>query len=232
MQYRHEYKYLCDAMELSVLKMRACGILHPDPHAGPDGAYTIRSLYFDTPSDECFHENEGGYDLRDKYRIRIYNADAGRITLEKKSKVHGMTAKTSERIDPKTCRMLMEGRGIHISPDMPPGLKRLLLEMQGKGMEPKVIVEYVRYPFIEHNGNVRITFDTKLSSSAKTDAFLDPLIPARPVMEKGTDLMEVKWDAFLPGYIKDVMQLESLRLSGFSKYYYCRYFNTQGIPVL
>ncbi|MDE6184461.1 MAG: VTC domain-containing protein, partial [Lachnospiraceae bacterium] len=91
--YRHEYKYVCNAMENAILKTRAQGILKRDEHAGPDGAYTIRSLYFDDLEDRCYYENESGIGERDKYRIRIYNGDISRITLEKKSKERGMTLK-------------------------------------------------------------------------------------------------------------------------------------------
>ena len=95
-------------------------------------------------------------------------------------------------------------------------------------MRPKVIVEYVRYPFIERNGNVRITFDEAISSSNEIGSFLDRNITVRPIMEKGQGIMEVKWDEFLPDYIKETMQLDSLNWNSFSKYYQCRKYNTYG----
>ena len=42
--YRHEFKYLCSDGELAVLKVRLQGLAKPDPHAGADGVYRIRSL--------------------------------------------------------------------------------------------------------------------------------------------------------------------------------------------
>ena len=43
MKYRHEYKYICDAMQNAVLKARANAIMQRDVHAGPEGSYRIRS---------------------------------------------------------------------------------------------------------------------------------------------------------------------------------------------
>lgn len=228
MKYRHEYKYVCNSMQSTVLKTRASGIMKRDIHAGANGYYRIRSLYFDDMEDTCYYENEGGVGERDKYRIRIYNGDISRISLEKKSKNRGMTLKTACRINEEICRKLMKGEKNIIDSNMTYVQKKLLLEMQLKNMSPKVIVEYVRYPFVNQNGNVRVTFDEAISSSNDIGCFLEKEIILRPILEKGQGILEVKWDEFLPDYIKKIMELDSLRWNSFSKYYLCRKYNTFG----
>ena len=227
-KYRHEYKYMSDAMQNAVLKTRVKAILKQDGHTGAAGYYWVRSLYFDSSQDDCYYENESGVGIRDKYRIRIYNADSGRIVLEKKSKNRQMTLKQSCSISEAVCRQLMAGARIQITPDMTKQQKCLLEELQGKCMRPVVIVEYQRYPFVEQNGNVRITFDENIGSSNDISCFLDERITVRPVLEKGMSVLEVKWDEFLPSYIKDHMELETLQRCSFSKYYLCRKYNTYG----
>ena len=227
-KYRHEYKYVCDAMQNAVLKTRARGILKSDEHAGVDGFYRIRSLYFDDLEDRCYYENESGIGERDKYRLRIYNGNNNRITLEKKSKVRGMTLKTQNRISKEQCRQLMAGTIPLVSEDMTDCLKRLLTEMRMKNMRPKVIVEYVRYPFVERNGNVRVTFDEAVSSSNEFNKFLERNIILRPILQNGEGVLEIKWDEYLPDYIKNAMQLNTLSWSSFSKYYLCRRYNVYG----
>ncbi|GFI01209.1 MAG: polyphosphate polymerase domain-containing protein [Lachnospiraceae bacterium] len=227
-KYRHEYKYVCDAMQNAVLKTRARAILKRDEHVGFDGFYRIRSLYFDDLEDRCYYENEGGIGERDKYRIRIYNGNISRIALEKKSKVRGMTLKTQNRISEEQCRQLMGGTVPLVSEDMTDCLKQLLTEMRMKNMRPKVIVEYVRYPFVERNGNVRITFDEAISSSNEIGRFLEQALILRPVMERGCGVLEVKWDEYLPDYIKNALQMGNLSWSSFSKYYLCRRYNVYG----
>ena len=81
---------------------------------------------------------------------------------------------------------------------------------------------------MERNGNVRITFDENISSSNEVAGFLDKRSPVRPVLERGMSVLEVKWDEFLPDYIRNQMQLNTLQWSSFSKYYLCRKYNIYG----
>ena len=211
--------------------MRAKGLLQPDKHAKESGYYYIRSLYFDTMDYQCYQENECGSDKRDKYRIRIYNADYKKIVLEKKSKQRQMTSKISCPISEEICRKLMKNELVQITEEMSEVQKRLLLEMQLKGMRPTVIVEYQRFPYVEKNGNVRVTFDENIRSSDDIEQFLEKKIAARPVLEVGKSVLEVKWDAFLPSYIKEHLAMETLQWTSFSKYYLCRKYNIRGIII-
>lgn len=230
-KFRHEHKYLCDSTQNAVLKMRAKGLLHEDKNTGKQGYYSIRSLYFDTLDNRCYRENEDGYDKRDKYRIRIYNANSKKIMLEKKSKERQMTSKKSCQINEEICRKLMSNRRIEITEDMSVIQKELLLEMQLKGMRSAVIVEYQRFPYVEKNGNVRITFDENITSSNDIGSFLEKKLVTRPILGLGQSVLEVKWDEFLPSYIKEHMGMESLQWTNFSKYYLCRKYNTSGISL-
>lgn len=136
--------------------------------------------------------------------------------------------KTTSLIDETTCRELMRGQGYALNSAMSDSLKKLLLEMQEKCMKPSVIVDYVRYPFVEQSGNVRITFVEAIRFSGNIERFLDKQICTRPIMETGKSILEVKWDEFLPDYIKKHMQLDSLQRSSFSKYYLCKKYNIYG----
>lgn len=227
-KYRHEYKYLCDGLQNAVLKMRAQGMLREDIYAKNTGYYDIRSLYFDTLDGKCYRENEDGVDRRDKYRIRIYNAESNKIILEKKSKVRQMTSKISCQVSKEICQKLIEHERVSITEDMSDCQKELLLEMQLKGMFPSVIVEYRRFPYVERNGNVRITFDENISSSNDVESFFQECITTRPIMPKGRSIMEVKWDSFLPSYIKEQIQLDTLQWTSFSKYYLCKKYSVHG----
>ena len=79
--FRHELKYLISSAEVTMLRTRLSGLISLDAHA-KNGHYTIRSLYFDDYDDRCLLENENGTDPREKFRIRIYNGSAERISLE------------------------------------------------------------------------------------------------------------------------------------------------------
>lgn len=224
-RYRHEFKYLCSLGELQVLKVRLAGIMQPDPHAGAKGEYNIRSLYFDDYEDRCLMENEAGTDPREKFRIRIYDHSGGRISLELKKKQRGKTQKLSCLLTPEQCRSLMAGEIPDMGDDAPAVLQKLCLLMRTRLMRPKVIVEYVRVPYIYSNGNVRITLDKNISSSNRTELFLEDQIPLRPVLEAGQHVLEVKYDEYLPDFIYHTAHMANLRQTAFSKYYLCRKYH-------
>ncbi len=224
-QYRHEFKYICSYGELKMLQIRLSGLMFMDSHAGREGVYNIRSLYFDDYYDRCLKENEAGTDPREKFRIRIYNHSSGRIALELKKKVRGKTQKLSCPLTKEQCGLLMEGEQPKLSKDAPPILQKLCLMMATSLMRPKVIVEYERVPFIYPQGNVRITLDENIRASGRVDLFLEDKIPLRPVMPAGQHILEVKYDEYLPDFIYRTVQLENLRQTAFSKYYLCRKYH-------
>lgn len=224
-RYRHEYKYMINKIEEDILVLQAGGILERDCHTASGGAYMVRSLYFDDYDDSCYFDNESGSDLRSKFRMRYYNSDPSYVRLEKKSKIRGMTRKESCILDPEESEQLAEGRIPELKPELSEKKKQMFLEMQFRSMIPKVIISYERIPFVYAAGNVRITFDRSITSSGDTNHFLDGKYPERPVLQPGYSILEVKWDELLPSLIRDVMQLNSLQWTAFSKYYMCRMYH-------
>ncbi len=223
-KYRHELKYICTAAQMALLQGRIHHLIPLDSHVADSGMYTIRSLYFDDYYDRCYYENENGTDPREKFRIRIYNGSKEKISLELKKKERGKTLKLFCPLTEEQCRTLMRGELLPDSRDYDPVLQKLLLLMKTTLMKPKIIVEYDRVPYVYKLGNVRITFDKNISSSNQIERFLDREIYKRPIMPAGWHVLEVKFDEFLPDYIKTVLQLDSLRQTAFSKFYLCRRF--------
>ena len=229
MDYRNEIKYLVSETQLVLLENRIRNLIQPDRHAGADGTYQIRSLYFDDFENTYYRENEMGTDPREKFRIRIYNGDPGRISLELKKKQHGMTQKLSCLLTEEQCRELMAGRPLPAAPSYPPVLQKMNLLMKTRLLKPKVIVEYDRTPFVEKLGNTRVTLDRNIRSSNAVASFLEKRVPARPIMPAGKQILEVKYDEFLPDYLYRNLQLSHLRQTTFSKYYLCRRYSLSGI---
>jgi len=221
-KYRHELKYVISAAQIPLLKSRIANLMKPDPHAGADGIYNIRSLYFDDYSNRCYYENENGTDPREKFRIRIYNHSADRITLECKRKEKGKTQKTSCPLTLDQADQLIQGKPLPQIDMLPPLLRKFILEMRTKGLHPVVIVEYERIPYVYKNGNVRVTFDTQISSSPNVTDFFSDTLPKRPIMSVGQHLMEVKFDEYLPDFIYRSLNLGKLQQTAYSKYYLCR----------
>lgn len=222
-KYRHEYKFLIDEKDKTELYYRLKNLIPFDANAGEKGFYYIRSVYFDDYRDNCFRENEDGINERAKYRIRIYNASDQKIQLERKSKKNGMTCKESAKLTRSQCECLLEGRALSLgtpeAEQYPEVLRQFLVLMMTKGMRAKTIIEYERIPFVYPAGNVRITFDRNISSSTQTERFFEKDMLRYPVLAKGQQLLEVKFDEYLPAFIRDHLEIGRLQQTSFSKYY-------------
>lgn len=225
-KFRHEFKYVVSTAQLELLQTRVKNLLLLDAHTGEKGVYNIRSLYFDDYYDSCMKQNENGTDPREKFRIRIYNHSTDHIKLECKRKERSKTLKTSCPLTLEQTKLLMQGKPIGDIESQPPVLKKLTYKMLRNGFKPVVIVEYDRVPYVYKNGNVRVTFDTNISSSSDIEHFLCENIRKRPVMPKSRQLLEVKYDEYIPDFIYRNLQLQNLTQTAYSKYYICRKFKS------
>lgn len=223
--YRHEFKYLCTNAQLAMLEVRLKGLMQKDPHAGAAGKYTVKSMYFDDMDDSCFMENENGTSPREKYRIRIYNNRADRISLECKRKENDKVCKTSCLLTPAQYEALVSGRTTDAAEPLPELAKRLFVLEKCRGMAPKIIVSYERTPYIYRYGNVRVTFDCNIASSSQTGKFFGEYAARRPILPTGRQLLEVKYDEYLPDAIYHALSLANMQRITFSKYYLCRKYH-------
>jgi len=221
-KWRHEDKYLLGGGQVVMLRNRLAGLMRPDINSNADGSYLVRSVYFDSVDLSCYREIEDGTDPREKFRIRTYNADTSRITLELKRKQRGRVNKISCPISEDVCRHLINGEMPGVGADEPELLRQLVRLMRSRLYRPAVIVEYTRIPLVYGLSNTRVTFDLDLASSHYVRHFLAANIPRRLVMPAGWHIMEIKWDEFLPDHIRQGLQTEGLNKNTFSKYLHCR----------
>lgn len=228
-RYRHELKYIVSEAELCALRARIKGILRPDPHADATGRYQVRSIYFDDLENSAYYENENGVAVRSKWRIRCYNGSDEVISLENKRKDAAMTQKLSCALTRRQFDGIMDAAGtskaaalLRDAHQNDPVLNRFLTELATKPLKQRVIVQYEREPYFFPSGNVRVTFDRLITSSKAYDAFFSGELKGRPVMPAGRQMMEVKYDDYLPDHIYHAIQLRSMRIETFSKYYLSR----------
>ena len=224
-KYRHEFKYCIPYSEYLAMRSRLRAVMEADPHTGEDGRYLIRSIYFDNSDDKALREKIDGIACREKFRIRYYNDDFSFITLEKKMKINDKCLKCDAQITEEELRKILTG-DIAFMRDHPDGLvKEMYSKMRYQRLKPRVLVSYVREPYIFRAGNVRVTFDSKIRTSLWSQSFLDGDPPCISATETpGEMYLEVKYDAFLPDVIKHLIQTPGLRQQAFSKYGAARRF--------
>lgn len=222
MDYRHEWKHEINRTDLMVLRQRLKAVTSPDPHA-VDGKYLIRSLYFDNAADKALREKLDGISRREKFRIRYYNGDTSVIHLEKKSKVGGLGKKQSANLTAVQAQDIVNGRVDWMADSQDDLIKELHIKMRIQGLRPKIIVDYIREPFVFGPGNVRVTLDYDIRTGFGCRDFLNPDCITIPAGDAPI-ILEVKWDGFLPDIIRDAVGLSGRRVTAFSKYAQCRIY--------
>lgn len=224
LKFRNELKFFINHHQYFTITQRLKGLMEQDPNVGPTGEYHIRSLYFDDVNNKALTEKLGGIRDRSKYRIRIYNVEDNVIHFEKKIKFRDYIAKMKVPLTREMHDRIMLGDYEVLNVPDKPLMMELYNEMKHRMLRPKVIVDYVREPYICRNGNVRITFDKELRTGLhSTDIFDKNLMPVRAIDENLT-ILEVKYDEYMPAYIQAALQLEGLVRQSASKYVICRKF--------
>lgn len=223
MNYRHEWKHEISPQDCILLRQRLALVAQLDPHAA-DGKYFIRSLYFDNLNDKALREKIDGVNRREKFRIRYYNDDLSTLHLEKKSRLNGLGTKFSARLTPEEGQRIVDGDIDWMAGCSDrPLIQELYSKMRYQGLAPRTIVDYTREPYIYAPGNVRVTLDYNIRTGLGSIDFLDPdcvTIPAG----NAPAILEVKWDAYLPGIIRDIVQMPGRHTAPFSKYAACRLY--------
>lgn len=223
--YRVEDKFACNEVELFLLQKRLNAILHSDSNQLNEHGYTITSVYFDDISDSHLQDTIDGNKQREKYRIRIYNGSLDVIKLEVKYKKYNRVFKRSKTITEKQMRRLL--KGVCIEQDemsLEDPITLFNIAIKERKIKPKVIVEYERKAFVFEPGNVRITLDRNLRGSFQCDMFGNSDIYCQRI--KGfSNVLEVKYDEVLPGFIAQIIELGNLQQTSFSKYKLCREMN-------
>lgn len=222
MGFRHEWKHMITPADLHALRTRLGAVLETDPHAA-NGYYRIRSLYFDDLRDKALREKLDGVDRREKFRLRYYNGDTSWVLLEKKSKINGLCLKEQAALPPEEARAALLGDFLLLGGSPRPLVRRLGRKMKEEGLRARSIVDYTREPFVYGPGNVRVTLDHGLRTALSPGGFLEPACPTVPV-PGAPAILEVKWDAYLPALIRDLVQTPRTHSGSFSKYAACRVY--------
>jgi len=227
-RYRHEIKYVIDRFQMTQLDRRLSAVLAFDSHAGADGTYDIRSLYFDNAQDKALKEKTEGLARREKFRLRYYNLDTGYIRLEKKSKINRLTDKQSCLITRAQCAQILAGDIAFLATSDEELMREFYAKIKLYGLAPKSVVDYTRKTFVCPVADTRITLDYNIHSGLRAVDFLNtdlPTVPCDAVSEEPICILEVKYNAFLPGHVEALLQTPDCRSSPFSKYEISRRFD-------
>ncbi len=223
---RREYKYFVKEQALPALRRDLLHFLKYDEHTGKaeDHKYTVRSLYYDTPSLRYYNEKLGGIGRRTKIRLRRYESATGKPSgwfLEAKEKFDDLCAKSRAKIDAEALHESMIGRGW-------PDLKRIAfpndaacqlfqLAIQSCNLEPKVLVLYDRETFVDPHSDLRVTIDTDVQAVAASNPYQE-IGNELPIMNR--PVFEIKFRDVIPAWLNVIMRKNGIVREPISKY--CR----------
>ena len=99
--------------------------------------------------------------------------------------------------------------------------------MRTRLLRPAVIVDYVREAYIHLAQDVRITFDKQLRTGLYASDIFDPMLPTYPVFDDPVEILEVKYNEFLPTYLQAIVSSVTAQRSAVSKYTWCRRYENK-----
>lgn len=217
--YRKELKYIVGDDVLFDVKNRINGLMRKDRHQQGDH-YRIRSVYFDSPDLCCYRENLAGVSPREKYRLRTYDMSDNVINAEIKIRHRDTITKMSTVISRELFDTLMSGGSPRdlLTGEMSRTLEKYAVRILSQKYKKVCIVDYERSAFVYEPCNVRITLDRNITASREFCKMFEPDLAGIPVIDGGRHILEIKYDEFLPGEIKDVLGGLALERCSSSKY--------------
>lgn len=84
---------------------------------------------------------------------------------------------------------------------------------------PKVIIDYERTAFVEPITHIRITLDRDISAAYDYSAFDKGGYMHFPLQKTHQNILEVKFDDILPGWLRQMIENNRIQATTFSKYY-------------
>ncbi|MEW6217561.1 MAG: polyphosphate polymerase domain-containing protein [Candidatus Bipolaricaulota bacterium] len=223
---RLELKYLLSLEDARRISRFLSSQLEVDRHAQGrlNNAYTVRSVYFDSPGLICYHAKENGGPIRQKYRVRTYDEPgAAARFLERKARQGNLYRKEKVRVDDAWLACLGGRDGLSCIEGCPSLLQRLLFLMDRHAFVPTALIAYEREAYVEFadQDTVRITIDRNLRAAAfpRLEGIHDEE-DLRPILTHGA-ILEVKFTDVVPQALRQLTRRFPLLRRACSKYAAC-----------
>lgn len=230
---RLEYKYLVPNELLADIRKDMQPFVTVDrfaerrrPHE-----YTIKSVYYDTPSMACYHEKVNGVDERKKFRVRGYNETlpSDIIFLEIKRKVNNFISKNRAPLHYRDVDALFATGDIDAYVLAANGdrkgrddARQFFYHFIRLRLSPQIMVVYDREAFFgRFDPILRVTLDKNLRSAPCVfQTGLHRPCALRPAMPRYF-ILEVKFYGCLPAWMTAIINRYQLPRLALSKYTIC-----------
>ena len=214
---RREVKYYVSLVERLMLIKNLNYILEADEYGGYNG-YKVRSLYFDTPGNQDYHDKVNKKKFRTRVRLRIYDVNDQYAKLEVKRKFYDKQIKDSLKISKADAIELIAGN-YDVILKYPSDITELFHSLiAGKKYRPVTIVQYSRRAYTHRDFNTRVTLDNNLCYCEFNDNLFSEKLNFKHAMPLDKTILEVKYEKILFPAIQNLLNLLQNEEKAPSKY--------------
>jgi hypothetical protein len=223
---RFEFKYILPLNLRKRIEAELSYFLQLDPYVIdiPSKKYMVRSLYFDDPSFQAYHDKIDGMLHRSKFRIRTYDnrTEANCATfLEIKGRHDALVFKHREEIVdyrdiPRgdSCEFHRIKKYLNFDSNL---FKQFEYEYERKSIEPIMLIDYDRRPYVsKYDSEFRLTFDENIRATKTNSLYPNGFFQTKDIL-RGYTVMEVKFRYHVPSWFHRIIQAYSLRRVSVSK---------------
>ena len=215
---RKELKYYIPYAQYFALSHLLSKFLKQDSHNIQGKGYPVRSLYFDTIENRSYEEKAAGLEERTKYRLRIYGFDDAQVKFEVKRKFNDVVLKETAFISREDAKQIQSRNYEVLLKYKDSVLNKIYKEFKKQHYQPVLLVDYWREAYMLDFNNIRVVFDRFLKSSTlQLDVFDSRTFTTRR-LKRGILIMEIKYNHFIPDFLKTLLQIPSFARSAISKY--------------
>lgn len=222
---RFELKYILSLEEAERLKKDLKYYIVPDKY-GNAGAYTLSSLYYDSPDYKFYWEKIEGIKFRRKVRIRRYVTgeafdENSKVYVEIKQRIDRVTQKRRVPMSYKEATNLIENYEYPKNFDEKDKvvLDEIIEMSKVNNLRPSAITTYDRQAFFwtDNDAWLRVTFDTFVSYK-KNDLDLTHSQAEWFMLPPKFCILEVKANERIPLWITELVSSHNIKLIRVSKY--------------
>jgi VTC domain len=223
---RWELKYQISPARAFAVREYIRGLLVLDKYAvGPDGSYSIYSIYLDTPDLDIYADTVGGKFNRYKLRVRYYGEKpSDPVFAEVKRRTGDAILKQRAGLRREALADVLAGRRVdHSALYWPDGrsvaaLDNFIALASVRRASPVAFMSYDREAWVSQGDNtVRVTFDRRIRITPWSESGGPFHVGAYPVFPSVV-ILELKFTGRYPAWFSDLVQIFDLRRDGASKY--------------
>ena len=215
---RHELKFYISRSDYEYVSSILKTLMQKDEHQNLERGYFIRSLYFDDVLESSVEEKLDGIELRDKYRLRVYDTSLNWAKLERKRKVNNFVQKSSVTVTRNEAEEIITGNYDSLLQKKSKDAISIYFDLKRKYFRPTVIVDYIRDVYKLDYNEIRITFDKHLRANTEDFQLFSDDVVTHPLQRDDVIEMEVKFNTCLPAWFKDFLDFNSSVNMAISKY--------------